>query len=74
VLDRFSKNPQISNFPSSGSRFVPCGRKEGRTDRHDEAKKELGDWLTVHHNITLVDLQLDAQNSFVHEVGGQPRL
>jgi len=23
----------------------------------------LDDWLTVHHNITLVDLQLDAQNS-----------
>jgi len=23
--------------PSSGSPGVPCGRKEGRTDRHDEA-------------------------------------
>ena len=23
----------------------------------------LDDWLTVHHSITLVDLQLDAQNS-----------
>ena len=25
--------------------------------------KCLGDWLTVHHSITLVDIQLDAQNS-----------
>jgi len=30
----------------------------------------LYDWLTVHHNITLVDLQLDAQNSdlFTHNI------
>jgi len=47
---------------------------DGRTDRHDEAKKELGDWLTVHHSITLVDLQLDVQKNFVHQVGDQPRL
>jgi hypothetical protein len=33
----------------------------------------LDDWLTVHHSVTLVDLQLDAQN-FVHQVGDQPRL
>jgi hypothetical protein len=25
----------------------------------------LDDWLTVHHCITLVDLQLDAQNSYL---------
>ena len=25
----------------------------------------LGGWLTVHHSITLVDLQLDAQNSYL---------
>jgi hypothetical protein len=25
----------------------------------------LHDWLTVHRNITLVDLQLDAQNSYL---------
>jgi hypothetical protein len=25
----------------------------------------LDDWLTVHHSITLVDLQLDAQNSYL---------
>jgi hypothetical protein len=47
---------------------------DGRTDRHDETKKELGDWLTVHHSITLADLQLDAQNYIVHQVGDQPRL
>jgi hypothetical protein len=25
----------------------------------------LGDWLTVHRSTTLVDLQLDAQNSYL---------
>ena len=25
----------------------------------------LDDWLTVHHSITLVDLQLDAQHSYL---------
>jgi hypothetical protein len=25
----------------------------------------LDDWLTVHHSITLVDLQLDAQNFYL---------
>jgi hypothetical protein len=25
----------------------------------------LDDWLTVHHSITLVDFQLDAQNSYL---------
>jgi len=39
-LDRFSKNPQISNFrenPSIGNRVVPCER----TDRHDEANRRF---------------------------------
>ena len=35
-LGRFSKNTPTSNFmkslPSSGSRIVPCGRTDGRTD------------------------------------------
>jgi len=26
---------------------------------------DLDDWLTVHRSITLVDLQLDAQNSYL---------
>jgi len=25
----------------------------------------IDDWLTVHRNITLIDLQLDAQNSYL---------
>jgi len=28
-------------------------------------KKNLDDWLTVHRSITLVDFQLDAQNSYL---------
>jgi len=28
---------QINKIPSSGSPVVPCGRADGRTDRHDEA-------------------------------------
>jgi hypothetical protein len=28
-------------------------------------KARLDEWLTVHHSITLVDLQLDAQNSYL---------
>ena len=38
-LDRFSKNPTTTHFIKKkncalGGRFVPCGRKDGRTDRH----------------------------------------
>jgi hypothetical protein len=29
------------------------------------AYTSLDDWLTVHRNITLIDLQLDAQNSYL---------
>jgi len=29
------------------------------------SKADLDDWLTVHRSITLVDLQLDAQNSYL---------
>jgi len=32
------------------------------TDQHPSP---LDDWLTVHRSITLVDLQLDAQNSYL---------
>ena len=37
----------------------------GYIDKHIVS---LDDWLTVHHSITLADLQLDAQNSclFTH--------
>ena len=28
-------------------------------------ESDLDDWLTVHRSITLVDFQLDAQNSFL---------
>ena len=28
-------------------------------------REHLDDWLTVHHSITLVDFQLDAQNSYL---------
>ena len=46
-LDKFSKNPQISNFhenPSSGSRVVPYGRTDGRTERHDGANSHLSEF------------------------------
>jgi hypothetical protein len=39
ILDRFSKNTQISDFmkiTSNGTRVFPCGRKERQRDRHDE--------------------------------------
>jgi hypothetical protein len=38
-VDRFPKNPKTNfqEIPSSRSRVVPCGRTDGRTDRHDEA-------------------------------------
>jgi hypothetical protein len=31
--------------------------------QHQLSEIFFNDWLTVHHRITLVDLQLDAQNS-----------
>ena len=30
-----------------------------------ETQRIIDDWLTVHRSITLVDLQLDAQNSYL---------
>jgi hypothetical protein len=30
-------NVKFRENPSSGSRVVPCGRTDGKTDRHDEA-------------------------------------
>jgi len=30
-------NIKFHENPSSGSLVVPCGRTDGRTDRHDEA-------------------------------------
>jgi len=32
-----SSNTKLHENPSSGIRVVPCGRTDGRTDRHDEA-------------------------------------
>jgi len=37
-LDRFSKNPQIQ-IPFIGSRIVPSGPKEGRTDTQNVYRK-----------------------------------
>ena len=37
ILDRFSKNILISNL--SGSRLVPCGRKDGHADRRTDKTK-----------------------------------
>jgi hypothetical protein len=28
-------------------------------------RRNLNDWLTIHHSITLVDFQIDAQNSYL---------
>jgi hypothetical protein len=33
--------------------------------RHSVKSEYLDDWLTVHRSVTLVDLQLDAQNSYL---------
>ena len=33
----FSKNNKFHENPSSGSRVVPCGQEDRRTDRRDEA-------------------------------------
>ena len=30
----------------------------------EQDKKDLDDWLAMHRGITLVDFQLDAQNSY----------
>jgi len=37
IFEKFSGTKFHEN-PSSGSRVVPCGRRDKQTDRHDEAK------------------------------------
>ena len=32
-----SSNIKFHEYPSSGSRAVPCGQTDGRTDKHEEA-------------------------------------
>ena len=33
--------------------------------KYKHSRVTLDDWLTVHHSITLVNFQLDAQNSYL---------
>jgi len=40
IFEKYS-NIKFHENPSSGSRVVPFGRTERRTDRHDEAKNRL---------------------------------
>jgi hypothetical protein len=36
-----SSNIRFHENPSGGSRVVPCGQTDGRTDRHDDGNKSL---------------------------------
>jgi hypothetical protein len=40
ILEKYS-DLKFNGNPSSGSRVVPRGRTEGRTDRHDQAKSRF---------------------------------
>jgi len=66
-FDRISEknlNIKFHQNPSSGSRFVPCGQKEGRkagrkegrtdrqTDRHDEANSRFAMLRTCLRNLS----------------------
>jgi len=62
---------QYSQWTGLPSRIqVRSGTSEPTFLTHDmlterETRRGLDDWLTVHRSITLVDLQLDAQNSYL---------
>ena len=45
--------------------FQLLSAKMGFTLKRRRHSIHLDDWLTVHHSITLTDLQLDAQNSYL---------
>jgi hypothetical protein len=46
---------------------LPDGKetKSGRAECEEQVNVNLDNWLTVHRSITLVDFQLDAQNSYL---------
>jgi len=48
-LHRFSKNTHIKFHKNafSGGRVVPCGRTDGRTDRHDEVNSRISHLRTL---------------------------
>jgi hypothetical protein len=51
---------------SSGLHYEPINAKKLRTFLESQTMFTiLDDWLTVHRSITLVDLKLDAQNSYL---------
>ena len=77
VFEKYS-NISFNENPSGRNRVVPSELAESPTDLKSVMKKlivtfpkvayapnQIDDWLTVHRSITLVDLQLDAQNSYL---------
>jgi hypothetical protein len=40
IIEEYSNIKFLEN-PSSGSRVVPCGRRDGQKDRHDEANSRF---------------------------------
>jgi len=53
ILEKSSKT-KFSKNPSSGSRVDPCGRTDGRTDRHDEANSSFSQFLRQRLNSDLL--------------------
>jgi hypothetical protein len=41
------------------------GKEKDKMKEGKNKQTGIDDWFTVHHSITLVDLQLDAQNSYL---------
>ena len=50
VLEKYS-DIKFHENPSSGSRVVPCGRTDGRTDRHDEANSRFPNLANAPENV-----------------------
>jgi hypothetical protein len=62
----FSKIPIYEEYVN-GTKYVEWSQLVVRKKKKKEIKRRtnLDDWLTVQRSITLIDFQLDAQNSYL---------
>jgi len=72
-LSQKYSNIKFHENPSTGSRVVPCGQADGRTDRHDEANSRFSQFCeralkfnkAVQRQDTLVQIEFQTLQNFM---------